>query len=484
MIYRLIILTGPLSGQRITLATEPMTVGRDESCEICIPDEEAARRHAVIEHKTEGLFIRDLGSMNKILVNKLEIHDAKLRHGDTIEIGRTRFLVQAILQAEVDGEAPAEEVEERRRPRGALVAALLVLAAAAVYIAIKWPGRASAQHGAVSPPEPSAAAGPTNAAAPPEPAIEPAPPMVEVTSVITQTSPEVSLEIRQMKEEVAALRDTLIEGLARTATPPVAVVAPEPAPPPPEPLDNKPESLLERARQEIAMSNYNAADQMLDSLQSVYPTFVPAFVERARLYEERGLPDRALAQWTAVLLRSEDPSMHQQALDERTRLTRVLQTREASTRPMIRISSVEQARFRSSDDYDDMRTLHIGLAAVQPEEALEKDAIRVEVTFYDIDRTSGAVAPTRAIAPSAPIALGGAWNSGKINVVDASYVIPKGFRQREVEAGHDPQYWGYLVKVSYYGELQDKQAVPKSILELQPPAAAPAAPAADTAAAP
>ena len=54
MIYRLIVLTGPLTGQRITIEQSPMTLGRDADCTVPLPDPEAALKHAVIEHRAEG----------------------------------------------------------------------------------------------------------------------------------------------------------------------------------------------------------------------------------------------------------------------------------------------------------------------------------------------------------------------------------------------------------------------------------------------
>ncbi|HMP74152.1 MAG TPA: FHA domain-containing protein, partial [Kiritimatiellia bacterium] len=129
MIYRLIIITGPLKGQRVTIDPEPMTIGRDPESTLVLPDDEAALKHAVIEHRDDGLFIRDLGSMHKIIVNKREVSSARIKHGDTLEIGRTRFLVQAVVKAEVNPPPPTvlEELPPRRSPLPLAAAALLLL---------------------------------------------------------------------------------------------------------------------------------------------------------------------------------------------------------------------------------------------------------------------------------------------------------------------------------------------------------------------
>jgi len=53
MIYRLIFLSGPLTGSGSRSAVA-MTIGRDPECSIVVPDEEVAIQHAVIEHVPRG----------------------------------------------------------------------------------------------------------------------------------------------------------------------------------------------------------------------------------------------------------------------------------------------------------------------------------------------------------------------------------------------------------------------------------------------
>ena len=133
MMYRLIILTGPSAGLRVTIESNPMVIGRDPDCAIRVADEEVAKKHAVLEHKPEGVYIRDLGSMNRILVNQHEVHETRLKHGDTIELGFTRFLVQAIVQADVTDE---EYMDKRARKVAiaSVAGAFLVLIAVVVGV--------------------------------------------------------------------------------------------------------------------------------------------------------------------------------------------------------------------------------------------------------------------------------------------------------------------------------------------------------------
>ena len=133
MMYRLIILTGPSTGLRVTIESNPMVIGRDPDCAIRVADEEVAKKHAVLEHKPDGIYIRDLGSMNRILVNQHEVRETRLKHGDVIELGLTRFLVQAIVQADVTDE---EHLEKRARKVAfaSVAGAFLVLIAVAAGV--------------------------------------------------------------------------------------------------------------------------------------------------------------------------------------------------------------------------------------------------------------------------------------------------------------------------------------------------------------
>lgn len=115
MIYRLIILNGDRRGEQITLTHDPMTIGRDGNCDISVNDPEIALSHAEISHTPKGLFIRDLGSMNRLLINHRETREAFLKHGDIIEAGHTRFLIQAHVQAEVQGDSDEDDKKEKRR---------------------------------------------------------------------------------------------------------------------------------------------------------------------------------------------------------------------------------------------------------------------------------------------------------------------------------------------------------------------------------
>ena len=190
MLYRLIVLSGPLKGERITVELAPMTLGRDPSCQIHLDDEEVARHHAVFEHGENGLVVRDLGTMNRILVNKREVREAHLKHGDEVEIGRTRFLVQALLQTEVEGREDAPSPPRRRRMVLLIIALLL-----SVLLYSTWRG------GVPSRPLPPAES--AEVAAP-----EAVPPVVPVTGD-TPAAPAAEPVPAELTEELRTMRSTL-----------------------------------------------------------------------------------------------------------------------------------------------------------------------------------------------------------------------------------------------------------------------------------
>jgi pSer/pThr/pTyr-binding forkhead associated (FHA) protein len=81
------IVEGPRAGGQAPL-TEPLEVGRSGRAGLVLDDEQASRRHALIEPSGEGAIVTDLGSTNGTYVNEQPIHSRRtLRRGDRIRIG-------------------------------------------------------------------------------------------------------------------------------------------------------------------------------------------------------------------------------------------------------------------------------------------------------------------------------------------------------------------------------------------------------------
>lgn len=73
---------------------EFLTIGRSENVHFSVDDDFVSQRHARIERKPGGFFLRDLQSRNGTFINGAQILEALLQDGDTVRIGNTEFLFQ------------------------------------------------------------------------------------------------------------------------------------------------------------------------------------------------------------------------------------------------------------------------------------------------------------------------------------------------------------------------------------------------------
>jgi two-component system NtrC family sensor kinase len=89
----LVILTGDFAQTEHPLAKDETLIGRNPTTDITLLDEGISREHALIERdETRGSFtIEDLQSTNGTKVNGKRVRSAELTHGDSIEVGHTRF---------------------------------------------------------------------------------------------------------------------------------------------------------------------------------------------------------------------------------------------------------------------------------------------------------------------------------------------------------------------------------------------------------
>lgn len=71
-----------------------MTLGRDESCDIVVPDRQVSRQHARVSFTKEGVFLEDLGSKNGTYLNGQRLEALqKLHEGDEIQIAFTQVFL-------------------------------------------------------------------------------------------------------------------------------------------------------------------------------------------------------------------------------------------------------------------------------------------------------------------------------------------------------------------------------------------------------
>ena len=71
-----------------------VTIGRSPDADIFLDDITVSRHHSQIEHRVEGLVLRDLGSLNGTYVNRRRIHDEeRLQNGDEVQVGKFRLVL-------------------------------------------------------------------------------------------------------------------------------------------------------------------------------------------------------------------------------------------------------------------------------------------------------------------------------------------------------------------------------------------------------
>jgi len=79
------------------LAQEKITIGRDSSNVIVLTDKDVSRKHAEIQIKSKGPFIKDLGSTNGTFVNNERISGERLLQiGDLISMGSNIFILKQV----------------------------------------------------------------------------------------------------------------------------------------------------------------------------------------------------------------------------------------------------------------------------------------------------------------------------------------------------------------------------------------------------
>jgi len=100
--------SGPLKGLQWPVNSE-LIIGREESCNIVIPDRQVSRQHARIYPSTGDIFLEDLGSKNGTYLNGQRIDDPQQLHeGDEIRIAFT----QTFLFLSADATLPLTDLPD------------------------------------------------------------------------------------------------------------------------------------------------------------------------------------------------------------------------------------------------------------------------------------------------------------------------------------------------------------------------------------
>lgn len=102
------------SKREITLPRTILSIGRDPTNDLVLPDAMVSRRHAVIEYRGNQYFVRDCNSSNGSLVNGDRVSERSLRDGDLVAIGTARLLFREEVEIE---DLAAKVVQHPSAPR-------------------------------------------------------------------------------------------------------------------------------------------------------------------------------------------------------------------------------------------------------------------------------------------------------------------------------------------------------------------------------
>jgi hypothetical protein len=333
-------------------------------------------------------------------------------------------------------------------------------------------------------------------------------------------SAAVSNDLKQIQTEITQLHQEL-----KTLPPPIPAVITNVVvtlAPPPAPMTNAPDLsaddlVLAQARKMfnkvMARSSQLDAEELdgeLATIQNLAPDYLPPYIERAQRLQHRGHLPEALLQWQRIqVLAPTNTDLKARAVEEITELQKRLakpppgqglrrqkpEVREQkpstmvvpvktgdskpsakataphaklmqAVQPVARITQVETQKLLGGEKFDEMRLLHIIVAPVAAA-PWDPTALELFVTFLDRGEKSGVVAPSRAIVPGTALCAVPQTPIGAPVEFYASYLIPRGFRQREQQQlGEYWRYFGYRLELVSQGEIQDR--LDQSAKRLQP----------------
>lgn len=110
----LVVVSGPSKASRFELPKPPakLVIGRGREAEIRLDDSDVSRRHAEVIVEPEGIFVRDLGSRNGVVVNQKKVEAVRLEPGTLhFTVGTTVLALEHPLDSPLSSifEAPEEE---------------------------------------------------------------------------------------------------------------------------------------------------------------------------------------------------------------------------------------------------------------------------------------------------------------------------------------------------------------------------------------
>jgi serine/threonine protein kinase len=124
---RLVETSGERAGRRHPLVRgKRFTLGREEGCDVLLPDGSVSRRHAQIRRHDGGYLFVDRGSTTGSYVNGMSIRDVRLKPGDRVQLGAVELVFHdgGLSAAQRDRPQSEDEQPEVRTVPAPLLGAL------------------------------------------------------------------------------------------------------------------------------------------------------------------------------------------------------------------------------------------------------------------------------------------------------------------------------------------------------------------------
>ncbi|MDA3926654.1 MAG: FHA domain-containing protein [Kiritimatiellae bacterium] len=102
----LVILDGPLKGQKSALDKDITRIGRRDTNDWAVQDESVSGTHCEIEKDDSGYILRDLGSTNGTKVNNEEIKEQRIFRNDILLVGEVPMMLDGDDVPEAADEEP------------------------------------------------------------------------------------------------------------------------------------------------------------------------------------------------------------------------------------------------------------------------------------------------------------------------------------------------------------------------------------------
>ena len=193
-----------------------------------------------------------------------------------------------------------------------------------------------------------------------------------------------------------------------------------------------------------------------------------AIAEQAFTFEKMSLPDKAAEQWRLIIAMGDRAGVYFSAakskLDTAVRATVRETTGGTAEIPSGKLMGLGKPSVTEDPDpaFAKKLTLSVPIRSRMTETVAVRE-MKVFVLFYervngkDIARTNANVS-NRWSSPPAD------WLDGDTETLEVSYELPQ-----PPARGERREYYGYIVRLYYRGELQDTQAEPASLNQKYPP---------------